>query len=653
MGDNKYSISFVDLLDKENKVEIPIIQRDYAQGRVANVEIIKNFLNAIAYSLNQNKELELDFIYGSTEKDSFQPLDGQQRLTTLFLLHWYGALKDNKLAGYRDLLKKFSYETRITSREFCLALINSEDIILDDRELSIQIMDSKWFFMSWKNDQTIEAMLRALDLIQNIFDNVKNISELLFDKKLIRFYNINLENIGLTDDLYIKMNARGKLLSPFENFKAVFEKYIKDSDFEHEVTPLESFAFKIDTKWTDFFWENFRNNSKVDSSIMKMLSTLIMFRLVIEKKNQRIALIQNLQDNPNEIKTEYISKDSFQYIESILDFYTDKFNLLDFSFHFSFFRHNPSKNFLAQVVDITVNTSYTQKVLFFAQTEYFLRNEELNEEKFNDWMRVVRNIVARGSVTKGGKRPDIIRSPETFDGVINLIFELANGSNDIYEYLSKTDKLNSTFARDQIEEERYKSKLITERYDLRKIIFEMEDLNLFKGRISFAFRCIKYDYNVQNFNENEFIRVKQIVEEYFNNENADISNDIRRALMTVEINSQFFYEYWWSHWYVADATKRCLIENFNELEYLIYYTEQSKFLKELVRKMIHMSLDQIIDEYNPKSDTPNWMVRLIKEKQLLDSHCRSNYIAIDQINNICYLLRSKRPRDKQGCYEVR
>lgn len=268
-------------------------------------------------------------------------------------------------------------------------------------------------------------------------------------------------------------------------------------------------------------------------------------------------------------------------------------------------------------------------------------------------MRVVRNIVARGSVTKGGKRPDIIRSPETFDGVINLIFELANGSNDIYEYLSKTDKLNSTFARDQIEEERYKSKLITERYDLRKIIFEMEDLNLFKGRISFAFRCIKYDYNVQNFNENEFIRVKQIVEEYFNNENADISNDIRRALMTIEINSQFFYEYWWSHWYVADATKRCLIENFNELEYLIYYTEQSKFLKELVRKMIHMSLDQIIDEYNPKSDTPNWMVRLIKEKQLLDSHCRSNYIAIDQINNICYLLRSKRPRDKQGCYEVR
>ena len=73
----------------EQKVEIPIIQRDYAQGRVDKEELRNNFLGALLNAIQDEREIRLDFIYGSTVNDSFQPLDGQQRLTTLFLLHWY------------------------------------------------------------------------------------------------------------------------------------------------------------------------------------------------------------------------------------------------------------------------------------------------------------------------------------------------------------------------------------------------------------------------------------------------------------------------------------------------------------------------------------------------------------------------------------
>lgn len=94
-----------------SKIEIPIIQRDYAQGREGKEELRKNFLTALREVVN-DKSLELDFVYGSVKNKILQPLDGQQRLTTLFLLHWFVAVKENKLDDeLKKLLTKFTYET--------------------------------------------------------------------------------------------------------------------------------------------------------------------------------------------------------------------------------------------------------------------------------------------------------------------------------------------------------------------------------------------------------------------------------------------------------------------------------------------------------------------------------------------------------------
>jgi uncharacterized protein with ParB-like and HNH nuclease domain len=113
-------LNFNDLIN-EHSIQIPIIQRDYAQGRKNQKEVRDNFLNAIFNCLKNNEPIKLDFIYGSVVDSKFQPLDGQQRLTTLFLLHWYGATKEELLSSKNvsDLLQKFTYETRISSREFC------------------------------------------------------------------------------------------------------------------------------------------------------------------------------------------------------------------------------------------------------------------------------------------------------------------------------------------------------------------------------------------------------------------------------------------------------------------------------------------------------------------------------------------------------
>jgi hypothetical protein len=44
---------------------------------------------------------------------------------------------------------------------------------------------------------------------------------------------------------------------------------------------------------------------------------------------------------------------------------------------------------------------------------------------------------------------------------------------------------------------------------------------------------------------------------------------------------------------------------------------------------------------------------MIKEKDLLDKKGKSNYIAITDDNSSCWLLKSKRPRDTDGSYEIK
>ena len=111
-------------LVEEFKIIVPIIQRDYAQGRKDDLkieQIRKTFIQHLLEKINQNShKSDLDFVYGSVVDEQLKLLDGQQRLTTLFLLHWYLGWKSEVILDktIQDKLLRFSYETRTSSRDF-------------------------------------------------------------------------------------------------------------------------------------------------------------------------------------------------------------------------------------------------------------------------------------------------------------------------------------------------------------------------------------------------------------------------------------------------------------------------------------------------------------------------------------------------------
>lgn len=88
--------TLISLLEKY-MVEVPIVQRDYAQGRIdEHSKMVRQNLLADMKSaiLGTTLPLDLNFVYGKTEGNKFIPLDGQQRLTTLYLLHLYAFHND-------------------------------------------------------------------------------------------------------------------------------------------------------------------------------------------------------------------------------------------------------------------------------------------------------------------------------------------------------------------------------------------------------------------------------------------------------------------------------------------------------------------------------------------------------------------------------
>lgn len=690
---NNIEISFWQLISNIKRVEIPIIQRDFAQGRSNDKtnKIRRIFLNSLIDAIeSENNHLELDFVYGDVKNDIFQPLDGQQRLTTLFLLHWYLAYVTDNLSETKRHFTKFSYETRISSREFCNELVKNGENLGDGETLVEKIKDSFWFFLSWENDPTIQAMLVMLDSIEKKLkykSSEKQITlwrKLVSDNPPITFHFKQLNDIGLTDDLYIKMNARGKALTDFENFKARFEKHIENNKWEVEgLNPVDTFSHKIDTVWTDLFWKHRGDDNSIDNEFINFLASISINHYaekieIYKNEEEEKDVLKNLQDkkkknitteavkremverriallynNPTEITPEdFPTKSSFDYLIKCFDVYANKeseydellpseLNLWDFLETKKVLINSDTELDNNLFIDLVrdAKTEYKQRVLFYAQTQYLLNQELFNSKSFFEWMRVVRNIVQNATIDSAG----------TYIGAIGLVNELSSGCTDIYNFLNK-QSIKSGFASTQVSEEVLKSSIFAQNEKNKEVVFIIEDSNFFKGKILFGLYCIGFENKNDQFFAESCSSLFKVVSEHLNSQ--DISNKFRSALLTIRNND--FYNYWGTWSYGTDSHKKCLIENIADLKSNFTTGYYKDYLKDLIVKLFSESLDKIIEDFICPDTMPNWKCRLIKESSLLDKYCQSHYFGIPDDNQCCYLYYAKkRPSSRMECQKIK
>ena len=249
-------------------IEIPLFQRDYAQGRNnPQVQLIRErFITSLCDALDSPKGIDLDFVFGDVVEKAhgtqnvptLYPLDGQQRLTTLFLLHCYLAWHIPETKDPQSW-HAFSYSTRPGARAFCKYLTVCRPDMAQGT-VSEWLKDQTDYLPTWKHDPTIQGMLVMLDALHARYSTAPEQKrrthwERLIDpiQPAIRFHLLPIRATCEDNTLYVKMNSRGRALTDFENFKADLEALVRDQTVISDAEKHD-FSLKIDTVWTDLFW---------------------------------------------------------------------------------------------------------------------------------------------------------------------------------------------------------------------------------------------------------------------------------------------------------------------------------------------------------------------------------------------------------------
>lgn len=234
------------------RVIIPGIQRHYVQGannRKAE-SIRQQFVKDIIDTISDKKSLNLHFIYGPINtdgEDSFVPVDGQQRLTTLWLIARYAAEHCNSVTRVKilELLSRFSYEDRINASRFCRTLTLPESHWCLDDDPIVDIIKQSWFLDYWKEDETVSSMIRMLSTIYNEWNNNVDLTGELVLEGLGSQISFELKIDSFGDDIYMKMNARGLQLTQWENFKSKYAESLGDykNAWEKDIEELSNTFF--------------------------------------------------------------------------------------------------------------------------------------------------------------------------------------------------------------------------------------------------------------------------------------------------------------------------------------------------------------------------------------------------------------------------
>lgn len=533
--------SFRELLEENNfSISIPLIQRDYVQGKENKSEVRTEFLTALKKYLIDGNNKDLDFVYGYIEDKKFIPLDGQQRLTTLFLLHTYLASISGNTKKWTEILDlendfKFKYETRRSSAEFCKDLILHgidfklyESVKNDFKSFADFVNNLHWFKSSWNQDPTISSMINMLFAIHNLFRNDAHLYERLFSKEnpILTFLFLDLKDLNQGDELYIKMNARGKMLTPFENFKARFEEKVgilfTKNDTERVLlyngkeikrSTKDYISFKLDSVWSNLFWvyrDLVGNPNNYDDEIFNFIKEILLYYRIkqLSKGSAQLDVdFDSSLETYNQLNEKnLISRESVEYLIVVLDSLQFDKNGISIFVENKYF--NESEIFK---LVLSRNIKNPNRVKFYAYLE-FLQCQGFDKSNLQMWMRLVCNLVDN----------KILNSQDMIIPAFKSIDELVKSANHIEQHLT-TDPKITFFENSQILEEKIKAKIFAEKPESREKIIDLEQGIFHSGQIGYLLEVAGIIDNFDIVNKefiNKDILDKQLENLYYFGDNA-------------------------------------------------------------------------------------------------------------------------------------
>lgn len=541
MGNN--NSSYFKKLINDYIIYVPEFQRNYLQGDDSN-ESIKYKRDRLLDDIfdcikSQSKSIDLGFIYGRVEESYkstlFYPYDGQQRLTTLYFLYLLIYFKFKNYDEINSIKEKLSYQTRISTNRFIESflswILDSEerDNIYNDfwnkdgKDLKGFIMSQDWFMMTeWNYDVSI---INMLSIIVEISRRIKDLGDKtgivnFIDKdenNPFQFDFIYVDDISKSDDLYIKINARGKALSPFENLKSDIDKYWDDED-----------KTKLDAEWTEYVWnqldENDKNKEKsFDNSFYNLLSNIFYLQYLVglDQNNINDKILIEIENKYKKgiVDKEWITPElcstSCPMISSFLDAMIGSFKSIKDKqiesvnrkiFGLGDFQNNNGQNKIERADLFEIFVYYYLVSSLFTE----------NDMEFTDKRNLLNEIETVTNRIIENQRP-YLDSPTNLVKALKSVKVLIDNSiesHGVYKFFLSIDngtkeQIKNGLMKEQVEEEILKAKLIDK--DSRYVALFNKGYSELKnkGQLGFIF------YLITDKNDLSKIRVEDVSYESF------------------------------------------------------------------------------------------------------------------------------------------
>ena len=267
----------------------------------------------------------MGLIYGYEEPSHYLQLcDGQQRLTTLFLL--LGLLNKRTKNSFEqyitDTIRKeprLQYAIRENTLYFLFDLAGNF-FTEDNTTLHVEdIRKQPWYFKDYDVDPSIQSILKALAIIdkrltsQTIKDKYKAFGEFLIHNVFFLYYD--MENRRNGEETFVIINTTGEPLTATENLKPLILSKIMDNGKQQA-------ASEEWENWEDFFWQNRGKNDTADIGLKEFFRWVVLLQFDIINDNK--AAFQNIVDSMPSTELRKLDLETMKKYFPIITFLFDK-----------------------------------------------------------------------------------------------------------------------------------------------------------------------------------------------------------------------------------------------------------------------------------------------------------------------------------------
>lgn len=362
MKTGRYSLSQLLDNDNVNQIIIPEMQRDYV-WTVNNVNgllesIFSNYdskeklnltitdagkaldTNSVNYLTKEFERLRFNtrigFIYAyydATDSSSLYLIDGQQRVTTLFLLllALYANAATHKESYRREFIERFmkeerpklDYKVREGAHRFLVDFIN---FVLKNGKASFK-ENSERYYSLYDNDATVKSILTNYGFIDNrlkehilttgegadVLDRIEDFRDYIENFIEFNYFDTGLSRQG--EKLYLYMNSRGEQLSGQEMIRPKIIERCPDN-----------MKLEVGSKWEEwqhFFWKKRGDNENADPGFQGFLKVaVILHQEVFKDSDIKLKPKEKKSDgtdqSPREVRQSYISDKNNYWINQYI-----------------------------------------------------------------------------------------------------------------------------------------------------------------------------------------------------------------------------------------------------------------------------------------------------------------------------------------------